>query len=1510
MEKKRSGRRDDRNRVSRSREPDRPAPSPRSLLSAAENVQLATWNVRRGMGSEWKRKVLVDDLIRHGVNFAALQETSLVAGQHEVDGSRLYWAGEPSGKAKDDNYGYGLGFYVCKEFLDNVRSVISVSNRIAVLKLVLRPGNASSGERLLFLVNVYAPNSWKAKEKPWILSQFYGELNRVLAGLGTRRDVVMIVGDFNSKIGMRSEAEESFMGAYGKGLRNENGVQLASFLQDQHLFLANTAFKKRMLHRVTLHWKCEKTKRIVARHQVDYIAIPHRLRKLLRNAESHYRSDGFSDHSLVVASLALSDYYKVSSKQSPLAGYKLDLDRLRSDPDVRQRFADSVRNSLGSKERYCGRKSVQSVEGGVWPRGMQPSARSSSKCSELVADNNYRSSSPALKRPRHALALANSSQVSTGSGLHEVSDSLVVQPTSAVFSRRFHSSHAGGKRPLSLAFPSAAIDDVRDGNVDVVGDSNGFESFDHNVDSPTSSVAAGTVCSLDIEHENECCSPSIRRNGSRMHLHPGLVQQHHSSLLDAVQESAANEIGFVQRQKRSLSYFQDSILEDLSRKQKEIGRLIYNPLKGRLLPEAELASLKAKRNALFNAISKRRLAIHKKAVKGVVDELNGLKDSAKFFELQRMLWKKSSDTTGSFALRPSVNSKEIVHDPRVLASMVKVYFKQFFQPEDQQPVSAFDPNYSHQPLEEPIQESEVRAAVKRLKNRKAPGVDGIHNELLKCSGEVMVQELARLFNEMFVLEEMIPQLGEGVLIPLNKPKKPQVVENARAINLLTGIRKVLSLTVLERIQPFLAVFVRHYQRGFRRGTSAIEIVWSYRFLEACAQKYQHDFHVLGIDMSKAFDTVIRALLLDVCCKELASSEHRILRVLMADTTMRVKVLGVLSKDSFEVWMGTFQGDGISPALFIIYLETALRNAEVIKRLEAQAIYEHQYFSKSAFADDVDFVTEDEKNVDTLSQELPSALAVYNLKENPAKREVYAITPQVKDEPEIKKLGCMISTQQDWRKKKVSAQAAFGRAWSLWLCKDGSVPTKRRVLQACLMPRLTYGMGAAAMTRVQLQVVDVAQRSMIRKALGIHYPNLISNSNLYKKARMSELSESVVRQRYKLFGHILRGDADSPAMQAMLYYFSKTKAKHRGKPATTIAQVLDADFQQAQLGGGVPRRLHSAANLAVLSQIAQDRDKWRDLVVRGMAGSYRQFLKERDLKRAEQQKNRRRSAALKQVLFENRQVPDWVATVPWQLDDHIPIAKTEKGEPDFALNCELLSKMVEAMHEQQQHGKTTLLGGMVSTDDSTSGEKRYREGKGGEDEDMTTAKVSTVTDGSTWEGEGGRRTLQKLRDGTRQASLEVLDLGSGHSRSRKRDLELAACIDNGDDAEVEVSVAKRAALDAQVQQQQLSGTSKVATSTSDNSMVSAAIFGEGEGDVKGEVKVGRELGFEYQGSERGFAEDGSGLENSSEGSPIVQRNRKRSEEAALDPCPVSGDGHTNSLGKRRRADAGEQQSSAV
>lgn len=50
-----------------------------------------------------------------------------------------------------------------------------------------------------------------------------------------------------------------------------------------------------------------------------------------------------------------------------------------------------------------------------------------------------------------------------------------------------------------------------------------------------------------------------------------------------------------------------------------------------------------------------------------------------------------------------------------------------------------------------ISQEEVMEAVKRLKNRKSPGPDGIHNELLKYKGETLQQILHILFNK--ILEE-------------------------------------------------------------------------------------------------------------------------------------------------------------------------------------------------------------------------------------------------------------------------------------------------------------------------------------------------------------------------------------------------------------------------------------------------------------------------------------------------------------------------------------------------------------------------------------------------------------------------------------------------------------------------------------------------------------------------------------------------------------------------------------
>ena len=63
-----------------------------------------------------------------------------------------------------------------------------------------------------------------------------------------RSSLVFFRGDFNAKVGTEN-GNESFIGKYGKGLRNYNEKILVEFLlQYNNLYLANTHFTQSMRH--------------------------------------------------------------------------------------------------------------------------------------------------------------------------------------------------------------------------------------------------------------------------------------------------------------------------------------------------------------------------------------------------------------------------------------------------------------------------------------------------------------------------------------------------------------------------------------------------------------------------------------------------------------------------------------------------------------------------------------------------------------------------------------------------------------------------------------------------------------------------------------------------------------------------------------------------------------------------------------------------------------------------------------------------------------------------------------------------------------------------------------------------------------------------------------------------------------------------------------------------------------------------------------------------------------
>ena len=127
---------------------------------------------------------------------------------------------------------------------------------------------------------------------------------------------------------------------------------------------------------------------------------------------------------------------------------------------------------------------------------------------------------------------------------------------------------------------------------------------------------------------------------------------------------------------------------------------------------------------------------------------------------------------------------------------------------------------------------------------------------------------------------------------------------------------------------------------------------------------------MGIDMSSAFDTIKRSVILELladagCCED----DIRLVRYLLANTKLRIKVNDSVSLE-FETSKGSFQGDAASGAFFTLYFAGALyhlRAVTSVTRPNPPFNPDTLFPVEWEYADDGDFVDEDES---TLREMLP------------------------------------------------------------------------------------------------------------------------------------------------------------------------------------------------------------------------------------------------------------------------------------------------------------------------------------------------------------------------------------------------------------------------------------------------------------------------------------------------------------------------------------------------------------
>lgn len=102
----------------------------------------------------------------------------------------------------------------------------------------------------------------------------------------------------------------------------------------------------------------------------------------------------------------------------------------------------------------------------------------------------------------------------------------------------------------------------------------------------------------------------------------------------------------------------------------------------------------------------------------------------------------------------------------------------------------------------------------QIKNWKSPGIDGLFNELLKCSGNSLGTEFVAFINKICKYQKISQELKTNILIPVFKKSNQMNLENYRSINLLS--------TILKLIQKYSTKIQRYFEAegltaAFRKG---------------------------------------------------------------------------------------------------------------------------------------------------------------------------------------------------------------------------------------------------------------------------------------------------------------------------------------------------------------------------------------------------------------------------------------------------------------------------------------------------------------------------------------------------------------------------------------------------------------------------------------------------------------------------------------------------------------------
>lgn len=258
-------------------------------LNKDKFIYVTCFNTRT-LRTEERFEELKNALDKTKWDIIGLSETRRFGEQikEEENGNIFAYIGETRGL-------HGVGFYVKNHLKPFIVDIRCFNERIIGMKLKIK-------NRTLSIIQCYAPTS---ASTPAELESFYEHLEKATQYF--KAESMLVMGDFNCKIGVPRDDEQIIMGKYGIGVRNDRGERLIQFLWEKRLTVANTLFKKRDSKKWT--WISPRQDK----NEIDFILTNDR--KIVQDVDVLNQFEFASDHRPVRAKILLNHTTKRHPKK-------------------------------------------------------------------------------------------------------------------------------------------------------------------------------------------------------------------------------------------------------------------------------------------------------------------------------------------------------------------------------------------------------------------------------------------------------------------------------------------------------------------------------------------------------------------------------------------------------------------------------------------------------------------------------------------------------------------------------------------------------------------------------------------------------------------------------------------------------------------------------------------------------------------------------------------------------------------------------------------------------------------------------------------------------------------------------------------------------------------------------------------------------------------------------------------------------------------------------------------